>query len=75
MHAIMVDFMIWGRSTRPWGAFIAQGCALTRNVARSHGSKNLLQREILYRHKKIYVSKGRQQTYISETICTFVMVI
>ena len=56
MYAIMTDFMIWGRLTRPRGAFRAQGSALTRNVARSHGSKNLLQRAILYRHKCISVS-------------------
>ena len=53
MHAIMIDFSIWGHLTRPWEPFRAQGSALTRNVARSHGSKNLFQRGILYRHEKI----------------------
>ena len=53
MHAIMMDFNILGDLTRPRGLFRAQGSALTRNVARSHGSKNLLQRAILYRHKRI----------------------
>ena len=57
------------------GPFRAQGSALTRNVTRSHGSKNLLQRVILYRHKKIYVGKGRLQANTGETICTFWMVI
>ena len=53
-HAcIMMDFCIWGRLTRPRGQFRALGTALTRNVARSHGSKNLLQRGIRYRHEKI----------------------
>ena len=61
MHVIMMDFIIWGRLTRPRGPFRAQGFALTRNVARSHGSKNLLQRAILYRHKKIYDRQGRLQ--------------
>ena len=53
MHAIMMDFAIWGHLTKPWRLFRAQGSALTRNVARSYGSKNLLQRAILYRHEKI----------------------
>ena len=35
MQAIMTDFIIWGRLTRPRGPFRAQGFALTRNVARS----------------------------------------
>ena len=51
-------FMIRGRLTRENGSPGDQGCALTRNVARSHGSKNLLQRAILYRHKKIYHGQG-----------------
>ena len=32
MHVIMMDFMIWGRLTRPRGPFGALGTALTRNV-------------------------------------------
>ena len=32
MHAIMMDFCIWGHLTRPRGLFRAQGSALTRNV-------------------------------------------
>ena len=59
MHATMMDFSIWGRLTRPRGPFRAQGTELTRNVARSHGSKNLLQRGILYRHEKILLRQGR----------------
>ena len=55
----MMDFMIRGHLTRPRGPFRAQGSALTRNVARSHGSKNLLQRGILYRHEKILLRHGR----------------
>ena len=75
MHAIMMDFGIWGRLTRPRGPFRAQGSALTRNVARSHGSKNLLQRTILYRHKRVYRHKrnyhGREdcRPRPGETIC------
>ena len=66
MHAIMMDFVIWGYLTRPQGPFRAQGCALTRNVARSHGSKNLLQRGILYRHEKILLRQGRLQAQTKE---------
>ena len=44
----------------------AQGCALTRNVARSHGSNNLLQKGILYRHEKILLKQGRLQAQTSE---------
>ena len=66
VHVIMMDFIIWGRLTMPRGQFGAQGFALTRNVARSHGSKNLLQRAILYRHKKIYLCQGRLQAKTRE---------
>ena len=45
---------------------MAQGSALTRNVARSHGSKNLLQRAILYRHEKILLRQGRLQAQTQE---------
>ena len=57
------------------GCSRGQASALTRNVARSHGSKNLLQRAILYRHKKIYVGKGDGGQYQAETIYKFEMVI
>ena len=56
LHAIMMDFMIWGHLARPQGLCTAQGSALMRNVARlgfRSGSKNLLQRGILYRHERI----------------------
>ena len=56
MHVIMMDFIIWSRLTRPRGPFRAQRSALTRNVARlgfRSGSKNVLQRAILYRHEEI----------------------
>ena len=68
VHALMMDFMIWGYLTRPRGHFRAQGCALTRNVARSHGSKNLLQRGIPYRHENILLRQGRLQAQTQETI-------
>ena len=67
MHAIMMDFLIWGRLMRPRGPLRAQGSALTRNVARIHGSKNLLQRGMLYRHEKILVRQGRLQAQTQET--------
>ena len=66
MHAIMIDFGIWGRLTRPRGPFRAQGSALSRNVARLHGSQNLLQRGILYRHEKILLRQGRLQAQTQE---------
>ena len=69
MHAIMVDFGIWGRLTRPRGPFRAQGSALTRNIERLHGSKNLLQRGILYRHEKILLRHGRLQAQTQEKQC------
>ena len=66
MHAIMIDLAIWGHLTRHWRLFRAQGSALTRNVARLHGSKNLLQRGILYRHEKILLRQGRLQAQTQE---------
>ena len=69
MHDIMMDFMIWRHLTRPRGPFRAQGFALTRNVARLgflSGSKNLLQRGILYRHEKILLRQGRLQAQTQE---------
>ena len=66
MHADVMDFMIWGRLAWPRGRLRAQGSALTRNVARSHGSKNLLQRGILYRHEKMLLRQGRLQAEIQE---------
>ena len=36
------------------GPFRAKGSALTRNVSSPHGSKNMLQKVILYRHDKYY---------------------
>ena len=57
MHANVADFMIRGRLTRILGHFRAQRSALMRNVSRSHGSKNLLQRAILYRHENILLGR------------------
>ena len=68
MHAIMLDFGIWGCLTRPRGPFRAQGSALTRNVERSYGSKNLLQRGILYRHETILLRQGRLQVRPALTV-------
>ena len=45
------------KQTSILGHFRAQGSALTRNVSRSHGSKNLLQRVRLYRHEKILLGR------------------
>ena len=72
MHGNVMDFMIRGRLTRILGRFRAQGSTLTRNVSRLHGSKNLLQRGILYRHEKILLREGRlqaqtQENYVGES--------
>ena len=57
MDGNMMDFLIRERLTRILGPFRAQGSALTRNVSSSHGSKNLLQRAILYRHESILLGR------------------
>ena len=74
MHGNMMDSMIRGRLTRILGHFRAQGSALTRNVSSLHGSKNLLQRGILYRHEKILLRQGRlqartQENYMQKSDC------
>ena len=77
MHDIMMDIMIWGHVTRPQGLFRAQGPALTRNVARlmfRSGSKNLFHRAILYRHKKILLSREDCRQDQGETMCKHEMV-
>ena len=76
MHDIMMDFMIWGRLTRLRGLLRAQGSALTRNVARlihRSGSKNVFHRAILYRHKKILLSREDCRQDQGETTCDFLM--
>ena len=52
-----------------------QGSALTRNVDIPHGSKNLLQRVILYRHKKYYCVREDCRPRPAETIYDIWMVI
>ena len=77
MHAIMMDFMIWGHLTMSRGLFRAQGSALTRNVARltyRSGSKNLFHIAILYRHKKILLNREDCRQDQGETMCSSVMV-
>ena len=77
MHGIMMDFSIWGRLARAQGLLRAQGSALTRNVARLRyrsGSKNLFHRAILYRHKKILLSREDCRQDQGETIYTVGMV-
>ena len=73
MHGNMMDFMIRGRLTSILGLFRAQGSALTRNVSSSHGSKNLLQRAILYRHEKILLGREDCRPGPKETICKNLM--
>ena len=57
MHEHVMEFMIRGRLASFLGQFRAQGSALTRNVSILHGSKNLLQRAILYRHDRILLGR------------------
>ena len=74
MHANVADFTIRGRLTRIFGHFRAQGSALTRNVSSPHGSKNLLQRAILYRHEKILLGREDCRPGPKKTICKNLMV-
>ena len=74
MRANVMDFMIRGRLTRILGHFRAQGSALTRNVSSSHGSKNLLQRAILYRHEKILLGREDCRPRPKKTIYKNLMV-
>ena len=74
MHGNVMEFMIRGRLTRILGHFRAQGSALTRNVSSSHGSKNLLQRAILYRHGKILLGREDCRPGPKKTICKNLMV-
>ena len=60
--------------TRIFGHFRAHGSALTRNVSRLHGSKNLLQRVILYRHEKILLGREDCRPGPKKTICENLMV-
>ena len=69
MHGHVTDFMIRGRLTRILGPFRAQGSALTRNVSSLHGSKNLLQRGILYRHEKILLGREDCRPGPKKTMC------
>ena len=77
MHAIMMDLSIWGHLTKPQGLLRAQGSALTRKVARliyRSGSKNLFHTAILYRHKKILLSREDCRPDQGETMYDFLMV-
>ena len=67
--------MIRGRETSQNRSARAQGSALTRNGDIPHGSKNLLQRVILYRHKRYMCVREDCRQYPGETIYGFVMVI
>ena len=74
MHGHVADFMIRGCLTRILGPFRAQGSALTRNVSSSHGSKNLLQRGILYRHEKILLGREDCRPGTKKTIYIYIYV-
>ena len=74
MHVNVADFMILGRLTSILGPFRAQGSALTRNVSSLHGSKNLLQRAILYRHEKILLGREVCRPGPKKTLCKHLIV-
>ena len=62
----MTNFMIRGRQLTPNECFRSIFAVLTHIVETRHGSKNLLQRGILYRHEKILLRQGRQQAIYEE---------
>ena len=62
----MWNFMVWGRlRTEKW-RFRSIFVVLTHIMKIRHGSKNLLQRGILYRHEKILPRQGRLQAHTQE---------
>ena len=73
MHGNVMEFTIRGCLTNILGLFRAQGSALTRNVSRLHGSKNLLQRAILYKHEKILLGREDCRPGPKKTICKNLM--
>ena len=73
MHVNIAHFSIW-TFDELFGSFRAQGSALTRNVSSLHGSKNLLQRAILYRHESILLGSGDCKPGPKKTICKNLMV-
>ena len=74
MHTNVTDFSIESHLTKVLGPFRAQGTALTRNVSSSHGSKNLFQRAMLYRHERILLGGEDCRPRRKTTICKHVMV-
>ena len=73
-HAWICDrFQHLGTFDKILGHFRAQGSALTRNVSSSHGSKNLLQRAILYRHEMILLGREDCGPGPKKTICKNMM--
>ena len=67
-------FMIRGHLTSILGSFRAKGSALTHNVSSSHGSKNLLQRAILYRHERILLSREDCRPGLKKTIYIYIYI-
>ena len=65
MHAIMTDFIIWGRLTRAWGPFGALGTALTRNVE-DHMARRTCFREQYYTGMRGY--KNTQEKYMYDLV-------
>ena len=65
MHAIMMDFMIFGTFDEAQGT-VQDPWVRADAQCFPHGSKNLLQRAILYRHEKILLRHGRLQAHTQE---------
>ena len=66
--------MIWGRFRGPEDPSETQDRVLTHSVESSHGSKNLLQRAILYRHKEILLGREDWSFEPGETTYTIWLV-
>ena len=65
---MLTEFTIRGRFRGSNDLFWAQERVLTHSVESSHGSKNLLQRAILYRHKEILLGRKSSRSKGEKTI-------
>ena len=65
MHAIMMDFMIWGCLTRPRGPFRTQGSALTRNVEKYTWLEEIASKSHIIQAQEEFLSQGRLQAKTS----------
>ena len=68
-HSGMFDEKFWDTSESRGSGF-----ALTRNVSSSHGSKNLIQRAILYRHERILLGREDCRPGFKKTIYIYIYI-